>query len=111
MTEPLRTKIAEFVDNVLNHEAWASTGNEAADHILQLIAEHQPQRRVFFLGDTVPAGVAVQAEEGDVVRYAVGVQLDEENGWDGPAVEVQSLTLKEWQAAVARARAEREDKQ
>jgi hypothetical protein len=38
MTE-LRTKIAEFVDNVLNHESWASTGDEAARHILKLIGD------------------------------------------------------------------------
>ena len=44
MTEPLKAKIAEYVDKVLLHEAWEESGAKVADHILRLVAEHQPAR-------------------------------------------------------------------
>lgn len=70
--------------------------------------EEPPARRVFFPGDIVPAGVAVQGDAGDVHRSTASWPLDEAAGWDRPAVEIPSLTDAEWQAAVDRARAERD---
>lgn len=71
--------------------------------------DEPPTRRVFFPGDTVPADVAVQGNAGDVHRSTTtSWPLDEAAGWDGPAVEIPSLTDAEWQAAVDRARAERD---
>jgi hypothetical protein len=157
MTEPLKAKITEFVESLLTLDSWDPTPEEAADHILKLVAEHQPAAvdvfgysgeflyaghlqprqdggwnvfhhtdsrhecppqteppavpRVFFPYDTVPAGVAVQSAEGDIARYAVAVQLTEQEGWDGPGVEIQSLTAKEWQAAVDQAGRERRERE
>jgi hypothetical protein len=67
-----------------------------------------PAPRVFLPGDTVPAGTAVMLDDGSLVE---GAATDER--WDindGPVVELLGVpTREEWQAAVDRARAEREE--
>lgn len=66
-----------------------------------------PAPRVFFPGDTVPAGVAVMLDDGSLVEGAVTDERWDIN--DGPVVELLGVpTHEEWQAAVDRARAERE---
>lgn len=74
--------------------------------LANLVDREPPAPRVFFPGDTVPDGMAIQDDLGDVHRSATAEWcLDEESGWDGPAVEIPSLSEDEWQAAVDRARA------
>ncbi|MFC3454037.1 hypothetical protein [Amycolatopsis speibonae] len=41
MTDPLHAKIAEFIDDFALG-TWAESGDEAAQHILTLVAEYQP---------------------------------------------------------------------
>ncbi|MFD5245043.1 hypothetical protein ACFWIW_10890 [Amycolatopsis sp. NPDC058340] len=94
---------------------YATGPDHLADALRRIRAivggELPPARRVFFPYDTVPAGVAVQSATGDIARYAVAVQLTEQEGWDGPGVEIQSLTAKEWQAAVDQAGRERRERE
>jgi hypothetical protein len=68
--------------------------------------ENNPSPRVFLPGDTVPAGVAVLTNFGDTWR-----KPDDWSIGFGTAVEITIPSEDEWDAAVARARAEREDKQ
>jgi len=62
-----------------------------------------PAPRVFFPGDTVPAGRTVQNVFGETVLL-----VDDIDCASATVVEIPVLTSEEWQAAVRRARAERE---
>ena len=61
--------------------------------------------RVFFPGDTVPAGTEVRTELGNVYRWNADREL---RSYFGPVVELFEQSHDKWRAAVARARAERE---
>ena len=169
MTEPLKAKITEFVSDLLTLDSWDPTPEEAADHILKLVAEHQPARsevkaqelevdgeagawyvrildeqvhhttegapvnidwtadgtmvgvevlgsvekpspRVFFPGDMVPKGVRI-VDRGGWIHGDRGIAWQLHSVPGGAAVEVFEPARSEWQAVVARARAEREAKQ
>lgn len=107
--DDLRDEIAEFVDRVLHHGVWEESGPEVADRIMGMLRERgwasyrsKPTPRVYLPGDTVPAGTWIMRR--GVVRMESDWPVDPA----GPVVEVHLPSPKEWQAAVDRARAERE---
>jgi hypothetical protein len=79
------------------------------DRIRAILDSAPPAPRVFFPGDTVPAGVAIQDYCGDVHRSPTAPWVLDPECWDGPAVEISALSDEVWQAAVDRARTEREE--
>ncbi|MEV4053012.1 hypothetical protein AB0J55_17655 [Amycolatopsis sp. NPDC049688] len=67
-----------------------------------------PALRVFFPGDTVPAGTALMLDDGSLLEADTGAERWDIN--DGVAVELLGIpTREEWQAAVDRARDARAD--
>ncbi|ANN16217.1 hypothetical protein SD37_11575 [Amycolatopsis orientalis] len=115
--QDLAEQVAREIRNKLDWHQWPGCDwtnaslSDITDVALAAVMpflDEPPVPRVFFPGDTVPAGMAVQGDAGDVHRSTASWPLDEAAGWDRPAVEIRSLTEAEWQAAVERARAERD---
>lgn len=71
--------------------------------VTSIIDRPTPAPRVFFPGDTLPAGVTVQNVFGETVLL-----VDDIDCATATVVEVAVPSREEWQAAVDRARVERE---
>lgn len=95
----IRAAIADF-------EQYGTNGPRTPGQMLRDVSDildsAPPAPRVFFPGDTVPAGTAVMLDDGSIVEGAVTDERWDIN--DGPVVELLGIpTRKEWQAAVDRA--------
>jgi hypothetical protein len=78
----------------------------ALERIRAILDSAPPAPRVFFPGDTVPAGTALMLEDGSLLEVDTGDERWDIN--DGVAVELLGIpTREEWQAAVDRAVNER----
>ena len=118
MTEPLKAKITEVVESLLTLDSWDPTPEEAADHILKLVAEHAEQptfemRHVYALNKARNAVLkevrrfsAARGKYSDVGAIRSADSMTE--SWSASA-EVASHLRKVIDAV--RARAEREAKQ
>lgn len=95
---------------VIGATAHREVGNLRAklDRIRAILDSAPPVPRVFFPGDTVPAGVAVMLDDWSLLEAIPVAELQSEQ--DGTVVELLGIpTSEEWQAAVDRARAARDD--
>lgn len=108
--EELRAEIGRLRNEMLR---WQERATEYAE-ALRVAAEPAQAPRVFFPGDTVPAGVplasVVNTTEGRFLGLLEADNVDRTLSTHvGPAVELRGVpSLEEWQASVNRARAERE---
>lgn len=111
--EQLRTDIAEYVQRVLMTEAWEETGEEVADRVMSMVkaAGWGPKRttpRVFFPGDTVPAGQWIWVLNPDG-RVGAAMGVEEWTPGHSPLVAMDAPSPEEFQATVDRAKAARAD--
>lgn len=99
--EPVQ--LVEQWDNYTELHEWA--GRERVRRIRAILDSPPPAPRVFLPGDDIPSDLIVMAEHGVVYAYDAGEQTWDDIG--GPVVEIPMPSAKAWQAAVDRARAER----
>ncbi|MFJ1765035.1 hypothetical protein ACIOD2_32240 [Amycolatopsis sp. NPDC088138] len=75
----------------------ADSRSKALQRIRAILDSAPPAPRVFFPGDTVPAGVEGRARDGDIYRWRDDRVLPP---YFSPLVEVPQMTDQEWQHAV-----------
>lgn len=108
----IRAVVAE-VDAIhpLDFRSIPSVGS-VVDRIRAILDRPAPAARVFFPGDTVPAGTWVMNDSRTETRSIVGNPQHDWRVMFGPCVEIFGLPSPEdWQAAIDRAEAERPEVQ
>lgn len=64
---PARDELAAYLDRVIDNEAWANTGDEAAKHIEEQLGWSKPHTVKFGDLGSLPIGVVVRNNEGGTV--------------------------------------------